>query len=98
MDERIKNFNTVCDNVHTRDLLEQAAEEAAELTQALLKLIRAEKLSDNPTTVTLDQAVEQVTEELSDVMLCMRLLGFEADEYIMDAKLERWANRLEGKE
>lgn len=89
-------FTKVSKTVPTRDILEQAAEESAELTQALLKLIRASGFSDNPTPVELDQAVAQVTEELSDVMLCMQLLGFEADEYIMDAKLERWAKRVEG--
>ena len=39
----------VLEHTDRRTLLEQLAEEAAELSQAALRLIRAEKLSDNPT-------------------------------------------------
>ena len=45
-----KNRSYVLKNTDRRTLLEQLAEEASELSQAALKLIRAEKLSDNPTT------------------------------------------------
>ena len=39
----------VLQHLDRRTLLEQLAEEAAELSQAALKAIRAEELSNNPT-------------------------------------------------
>lgn len=48
----------VLEHIDRRTLLEQLAEEAAELSQAALKLIRAEKLSDNPTPANVSIASE----------------------------------------
>ena len=50
----------VLEHIDRRTLLEQLAEEAAELSQAALKLIRAEKLSDNPTPANVSIASEQL--------------------------------------
>ena len=58
----------VLSHTDRRTLLEQLAEEAAELSQAALKLIRAEKLSDNPTPANVSIASEQLNEELADVL------------------------------
>lgn len=59
----------VLEHIDRRTLLEQLAEEAAELSQAALKLIRAEKLSDNPTPANISIASEQLNEELADVLM-----------------------------
>jgi NTP pyrophosphatase (non-canonical NTP hydrolase) len=79
------------------ELLCQLAEEAAELSQAALKLRRVYDGS-NPTPVSLIDALESVHEEIADVRLCLRVLGYELDtqtaQTMMDAKLERWARRL----
>lgn len=75
-----------------RELLEQLAEEAAELSQAALKLIRAEGLSNNTTPVTAGQARTNLQEEFSDILTVAELL--ELIDCQNDKKLQRWAERL----
>lgn len=75
-----------------RELLEQLAEEAAELSQAAMKLIRAEGLSNNTTPVTAGQARTNLQEEFSDVLIVAELL--ELIDCQNDKKLQRWAKRL----
>ena len=75
-----------------RELLEQIAEEAAELSQAALKLIRAEGLSNNTTPVTAGQARTNLQEEFSDILMVAELL--ELIDCQNDKKWQRWAKRL----
>lgn len=82
------------DNVDQRTLLEQLAEESAELTQAALKLIRALGLSNNPTPVTAEQAYLNVTEEVGDVELLLSILEIRKYEIRDMFKLDRWVKRL----
>lgn len=88
-----------------RDLLEQLAEEASELSQAALKLIRAAKYSDNVTPVKEQEAIENLVMEFNDVLLSweiviksMRKIELEEQLQAMyqkqEIKLERWAERL----
>ena len=58
-----------------RELLEQLAEEAAELSQAALKLIRAGGMSNNATPITEQKAIDNLKEELHDVLAVASLLG-----------------------
>lgn len=77
-----------------RTLLEQLAEEASELAQAALKLIRAAEYSNNPTPITLQEAQVSLDEELHDVLAVASLLGiidYDDDE---NPKWKRWAERL----
>lgn len=75
-----------------RELLEQLAEEAAELSQAALKCIRAEGLSNNTTPISAGQARTDLQEEFSDVLTVAELLEL-VD--CQDAKKwQRWAERL----
>lgn len=77
-----------------RTLLEQLAEEASELAQAALKLIRAAEYSNNPTPITLQEAEVGLDEELHDVLAVASLLGiidYDDDE---NPKWKRWAERL----
>lgn len=53
----------VREELASRDMLEQVAEEASELSQAALKLIRAYKLSGNPTPMDSGEAVKNFCEE-----------------------------------
>ena len=104
--EKMKNSKNNSDNskadfvretLTRRELLEQAAEEAAELSQALLKYIRAVGLSNNITPIDSYDAAEDVEEEFADLCLCMQLLGVEeSDKKTMSSKLERWCKRLKG--
>ena len=91
------NADFVRETLTRRELLEQAAEEAAELSQALLKYIRAVGLSNNITPIDSYDAADDVEEEFADLCLCMQLLGVEeADKKTMSKKLERWSKRLKG--
>lgn len=91
------NADFVRETLTRRELLEQAAEEAAELSQALLKYIRAAGLSNNVTPTCSHDAAADVEEEFADLCLCMQLLGVEdVDKKTMSRKLERWTKRLKG--
>ena len=76
--------------------LEQLAEEAAELSQAALKVARVIR-GENPTPAGYCEAVDNLKEEAADVRNCLNVLE---DAFIMDteqmeaAKLNRWLDRL----
>ena len=93
--EYIKYIKT---NLTERELLEQLAEEAAELGQAALKLIRAKELSNNPTPVDIDTAAANLLEEMKDVYLVFWLLyGWTPTKELdieRNPKLKRWAGRI----
>lgn len=81
-----------------RDLLEQLAEESAELSQAALKLIRAKKMSQNPTPISEDEALASLKEEANDVLIILEILGLADQRAVHDwRKLVRWAERIEEK-
>ena len=83
-----------------RDMLEQVAEEASELSQAALKLIRAIEISGNPTPVTAEQAIRDFREETQDLLCVLRLMFHDSvwkcitdiDNY---PKYKRWTRRIE---
>lgn len=82
-----------------RDLLEQLAEESAELAQAALKMIRACEFSENSTPMTEWEAMANLIEEVNDVLMVLYLLEVENDLLNVDAvkanrKWRRWAKRL----
>ena len=77
----------------------QLAEEASELSQASLKLVRA---MDGDTPVPVMDAKLHLLEEIADVALCSKMLTSKADDRIvkgiMMQKETRWEMRLDGKE
>lgn len=77
---------------HT-ELLAQLAEEAAELSQAALKLRRVID-GQNPTPVTYDSAYANLVEEYSDVVCCLQELQIDYLPDIIDEKKKRWIQRL----
>lgn len=77
-----------------RELLEQLAEEAAELSQAALKLIRAGGMSNNATPITEQKAIDNLKEELHDVLAVADLLGVINYDNDKNPKWKRWAKRL----
>lgn len=97
-----RNIDYINDRLNTRDLLEALAEEAAELSQAALKQIRAYKMhgAKNVTPVTPEMARQNVYEELADVFLIAYILGIFTGrnraklEEIELTKLRRWVGRL----
>ena len=82
-------------------VLEQLAEEAAEVAQAALKMARIIR-GENPTPKTACEAAEALEEEMADVIVCMRVLetgsiviDVENVEKIAEVKMKRWLERLE---
>ena len=79
------------------EILCQLAEEAAELSQAALKLRRAID-GTNPTPVSQEDALDALLEEFADVTLCGRLLLSQEQQSGMKAirekKRTRWVARL----
>lgn len=82
----------ILNELDQRTLLEQLAEESAELGQAALKYIRAHELSKNYTPKTEEEAERDLQEEFSDVLTVAELL--ELIDCRNDKKLQRWAERL----
>ena len=81
-------------------MLEQLAEECAELGQAALKLARVMR-GENPTPKTQMQCLDALTEEIADVELVIDQLGEMVDtsrvEAVKDQKWVRWQHRIEMK-
>ena len=79
------------------ELLAQLAEECNELAQAALKMRRVMD-GKNPTPVRMSEAYDNLVEEIGDVKLVLRVLGYHLDDPGYDIagerKLRRWANRL----
>ena len=88
------------DRIGEAAVLEQLAEECAELAQAALKMARIER-GENPTPVTMKTAKENLLEEIADVIVCLNVLRVEAmflDESLLFTvmeKMRRWDVRLQ---
>lgn len=81
-------------------LLEQTAEECAELAQALLKESRRLR-GENPTPKSADDCHKAIEEEMGDVFVCVAELiksGYGIDVLGARMKQSRWKNRIEKKE
>ena len=86
------------------DALAQLAEEAAEATQAALKLRRAIVPTASPTPVKTEDALAHLYEELADVRACVKVLELYDNKFemppamriniIAGEKIWRWAKRL----
>ena len=77
-------------------LLEQLAEECAELAQAALKLARLER-GENPTPKTFIECLNALIEEMADVKLCISVIETSRALdvcWISAEKEKRWAKRI----
>lgn len=92
--------NYISASLTTRTILEQLAEEASELSQAALKLIRASGASENKANISVSEAEKNLIEEIRDVLMIIDLLGLgfgledlakKNKEYF---KWQRWFKRL----
>ena len=92
-------MNDIIDSIGLPAVLEQLAEECAELAQASLKYARLLR-GDNPTPKTEQECLEALTEEMADVELCNSLLmggdyvDFDAVMELIDVKDKRWHDRI----
>ena len=96
-----ENDMNIFENLGVPELLCCLAEEAAELSQAALKLRRVlDPDKKNPTPKTLNECRRNMHEEIADCELILELLGFRDAECITiqkeikKKKCERWKNRL----
>ena len=82
------------DNIGNTDLLVQLGEECAELSAAIFKLVR--KLNgNNPTPKNVKEINADVEEEMTDVFLCIDVLGgLYINHAQYGAKLDRWCERI----
>lgn len=82
-------------------MLEQLAEECAELSHVALKLARI-KRAENPTPVSEETAINNLIEEIADVEICiseLMLIGIVTENEIeaeQDRKIDRVKDRLMG--
>lgn len=89
----------IIDKVGESAILEQLAEECAELAKAALKLSRVmRKENPTPVTVTVNDAFDNLVEEIGDVRLLLRVTDFMYDgiptQDMEEYKLQRWENRI----
>lgn len=77
-------------------MLEQLAEEAAELSQAALKLARVLR-GENPTPVTSEEAWDHMAEEYTDVYQCAMELEIPVDWMQIQEKRKRFCERWKEK-
>lgn len=93
----MNRIECIREHLPVEELLAQLAEEAAELSQAALKLRRVYD-GRNPTPVKASEAFASLREELADVRLCAQVLGLNQSQVeqdkIIDHKLTRWCERL----
>lgn len=82
------------DKIGDAAMYEQLAEEASELCKAALKMARILR-GENPTPVTEAQALGDLHEEYTDLLLCADEFGFMRDEELAEAKQERFKKRWE---
>lgn len=75
-------------------MLEQMAEECAELGKAALKLARVLR-NENPTPVTAAEASNAIIEEFTDVVICAGELGYRPSPTIARYKEQRCKQRWE---
>lgn len=101
MNENQKYFEYVVKVLDKRTVLEQLAEESSEITKAALKVIRADKLSDSATSITYEDSIENLIEEINDVRMIISLLKHkyteldntlpEDKEILKNPNWKRWA-------
>ena len=90
-------MKTIVDRIGLPALLEQTAEECAELSHACLKEARRLR-GENPTPCAEEECKVAIMEEMADVALCLDMLDdsdYTLDPIIANAKLERWRKRLD---
>lgn len=96
---QIDKLRVIRDHLSEEDILCQLAEEAAEVSQAALKLRRA-ITGTNPTPIDAETAKNKLLEEIADVVITLDVMMGDADWNVIWAfsvrKLDRWVERLKG--
>ena len=96
---RESKLSYIAAKVSQQSRLMQVAEEAAELIQASMKLVRI-KAGYNPAAVSHEQALKNLVEEIADTRNAIDALQLDdilpsgAVEEVERAKLDRWFERV----
>lgn len=94
----IEAISYIQENIDERVMLELIAEEAAELSQAALKHIRS-KYKGNPTPKSAFETYDALIEEVRDLNTVLMVAGLQTVNYANvkenEAKIQRWASRIE---
>ena len=92
-----EKIDFISEALDVTESLIQLAEECSELSAMAAKYIRSLN-GRNPTPLNSDQIMERITEEFSDVKLCVDVLENRLPYgSIYRRKLDRWVNRLKAK-
>ena len=87
----------IIDTIGIPAVLEQLAEESSELSKAALKVSRILR-KENPTPITLDEALADLEEEANDVRCVLLILsakGYAEEAFTqIGEKITRWTTRL----
>lgn len=90
-------MKNIVDRIGLPALLEQTAEECAELSHACLKEARRLR-GENPTPCTAEECYSKIVAEEADVQNCMRRLveaGYMWARGDVEGNLDRWHQRLD---
>lgn len=87
-------MSSMCEKMGQAAVYELLAEECCEFAQAALKMARILR-NENPTPVTPEQAMQHLTEEYSDVLICAGDLNLFIDPQLMNRKRARFEERWE---
>lgn len=87
----------ISNEINRSALYEHLAEEASELAQAALKVARIQR-GENPCRTEIEEALDNMVEEFTDVMLVAEIIGYEKNETMYAYKLNRWVNRILAKQ
>lgn len=90
-------MKNIVDRIGLPALLEQTAEECAELAHACLKEARRLR-GENPTPCTEEECYSKIVAEEADVQNCMRRLveaGYMWARGDVEGNLDRWSRRLD---
>lgn len=91
----------ISETLDARTVLEQLAEESAELAQAALKCLRANKFNNNVTTMSAEDSFQNLIEEFEDVLMNIgMIISFNdvsalASNALYNPKWDRWKQRLQ---
>ncbi len=90
--ETKNNINSIRMFITHPAILEQMAEECAELSKALLKKARKIR-NENYTPLDMETIDNNITEEFTDVAICAEVLNLKINMDMFNKKLNRWVDR-----
>lgn len=96
-----EDIKKLADYINLNGSLELLAEESSELTQAALKFIRADRYYNdgrypiNKEKYNREICTDNLIEEITDVYICLRLLGYEPDMYLAEQKVQTMIERCQ---